>query len=153
MRHRYFTYWRNTLRWGYRLSIKQLLAFVGYSVIAYSFLLGFWLALFQVVAFTPLMEYLTADRVINSSIWVTRVAQALVGIPVMLHAVKTVIWLFTTAPHGQCGDTRYYTDTSHHPGTNHDSSNSTSTQSHVSHHDSCSSDSGSGGDCDSSSSD
>ncbi|EOC0143394.1 hypothetical protein ACI0YY_000588 [Cronobacter sakazakii] len=116
MRHRYFTYWRNTLRWGYRLSIKQLLAFMGYSVIAYSFLLGFWLALFQVVAFTPLMEYLTADRVINSSIWVTRVAQALVGIPVMLHAVKTVIWLFTTAPHGQCGDTGYYTDTSHHPG-------------------------------------
>lgn len=40
MRHRYFTYWRNTLRWGYRLSIKQLLAFMGYSVIAYSFFAG-----------------------------------------------------------------------------------------------------------------
>ncbi|HAU5471495.1 TPA: hypothetical protein JD193_04240 [Cronobacter sakazakii] len=33
-----------------------------------------------------------------------RIAQVLVGIPVMLPAIKTVIWLFTTAPHGQCGD-------------------------------------------------
>lgn len=153
MRHRYFTHWRNTLRWGYRLSIKQLLAFIGYSVVAYIFLLGFWLALAQVIAFTPLMEYLTADIVTNSSIWVTCFAQALVGIPLILHAIKTVIWLFTTAPHGQCGDTRYYTDTSHHPGTNHASYDSTSTISHSSHHDNCSSDSGSGGDCDSSSSD
>lgn len=153
MRHRYFTHWRNTLRWGYRLSIKQLLAFIGYSVVAYIFLLGFWLALAQVIAFTPLMEYLTADIVTNSSIWVTYFAQALVGIPLILHAIKTVIWLFTTAPHGQCGDTRYYTDTSHHPGTNHASYDSTSTILHSSHNDSCSSDSGSGGDCDSSSSD
>ncbi|MCL7707549.1 hypothetical protein M8368_29725, partial [Enterobacter kobei] len=83
MRHRYFTHWRNTLRWGYRLSIKQLLAFIGYSVVAYIFLLGFWLALAQVIAFTPLMEYLTADIVTNSSIWVTCFAQALVGIPLI----------------------------------------------------------------------
>ncbi|EMA4136534.1 hypothetical protein [Cronobacter turicensis] len=157
MQNRYFTHWRNTLRWGYRLSIKQLVVFIGRSVIAYIFLLGLWLAVFQAIAFTPLIDYLTADIITTAGVWVTRAAQALVGIPVILHAIKSVIWLFTTAPHGHSGDTRYYTDTSHHPGTNHSSYDSTVTHSHASHHssysDSCSSDSSSGGDSGSCSSD
>ncbi|EPE7488665.1 hypothetical protein ACSMAF_000678 [Cronobacter universalis] len=153
MKNRYLTDWRNTFRWGYRLSIKQLVVFIGRSVIAYIFLLGLWLAVFQVIAFTPLVEYLTADIIITTGTRVTYASQALVGIPVILHAIKSVIWLFTTAPHGHRGDTSYYTDTSHHPGINHASYDSPSTISHSSHHDSCGSDSGSGGDCGSSSSD
>ncbi|ELY4001253.1 hypothetical protein SMY28_001693 [Cronobacter dublinensis] len=151
MKSGYLTWLKNTFRWGYRLTIKQLVKFIMCSALMYCLLLGAWFALLQIMAFTPLIEYVTADQIILTSFSATRVIQALVGIPVVLHAIKSLIWLFTTAPHGHNGDTSYYTDTTHHPMNHHAmSDDTTTTHSHSSHHgsysDNCSSDSGSGGD-------
>ncbi|WP_105635296.1 hypothetical protein [Cronobacter dublinensis] len=151
MKSGYLTWLKNTFRWGYRLTFKQLVKFIMYSALMYCLLLGAWFALLQIMAFTPLIEYVTADQIIQTSFSATRVIQALVGIPVVLHAIKSLIWLFTAAPHGHNGDTSYYTDTTHHLMNHHATSgDTTTTHIHSSHHgsysDNCSSDSGSGGD-------
>ncbi|CCJ72299.1 FIG00554450: hypothetical protein [Cronobacter condimenti 1330] len=96
----YFIWLKNTFRWGYRLSIKQLFRFIFYSALAYCLLTGVLLVAFQIIARTPLINYLTVDDVMTTVTWGGRTIQALVGIPVALNAIKTFIWLFTTAPHG-----------------------------------------------------
>ncbi|EOC1287752.1 hypothetical protein ACI09O_001844 [Cronobacter muytjensii] len=150
MSHGYLIWLKNTFRWGYRLTIKQLVTFILYSALVYCLLSGAWFALVQIIALTPLTEYVTADEVILTSFSVTRSIQALVGIPVVLHVLKSFIWLFTRAPRGQNGDTSYYTDTTHHPVNNPAPGDSTPAHLSASHHhsysDSCSSDSGSDSD-------
>ncbi len=70
------------------MSGKQLTKFLLYSVLAFALLMGLYLLAWQVVIYTPVVDYLTAPVVMQFSLYAVQFFQVMVLLPVAIHLLK-----------------------------------------------------------------
>lgn len=89
----YFRTIKDAFSWQKKLGIKQLLLFTLYSVLAYIFLVGFYLVgtSLAIGIYTPLMDSLTADSISEITAKVLMTLKVILAIPLILHIIKTLV--------------------------------------------------------------
>ncbi|WP_436872926.1 hypothetical protein [Kosakonia sacchari] len=87
----YIAVYRNAFRRSHTLSGKQLATFLLYSVVVFALLMGLYLLAWQVVIYTPVINYLTAPGVMQFSIYAVHFFQLIVLVPVATHLLKMVV--------------------------------------------------------------
>lgn len=90
----YIATYRNAFRCSYILSGKQLAKFMLYSVVVFALLIGPYLLAWQVVIYTPMMEYLTAPGVMQFSTYAVHFFQVIVLLPMVIHLLKMMAAYF-----------------------------------------------------------
>jgi len=91
----WFVHFKRAFLWRCRLNGMELLRFVGLSILAYALLVGLMMVSLQMVAFTPLVERLTAAGVMAFTATAVKIFLALIFLPVGLHCLRSTIRLFT----------------------------------------------------------
>lgn len=90
----YIATYRNAFRRSYTLSGKQLAKFLLYSIGFFALLMGLYLLAWQVVIYTPMVDYLTAPGVMQFSIYAVHFFQFIVLLPVVILLMKMVTTYF-----------------------------------------------------------
>ncbi|MBS1207520.1 MAG: hypothetical protein H6R25_4419 [Proteobacteria bacterium] len=85
----YFRTFKEAFGWQRKLGLRALLIFIGKSFLAYVFLVGFYLVGLRLVLLTPVMDYLTTDKVVETTLDTMLGFRLVVLIPVVMHVVKT----------------------------------------------------------------
>ncbi|WBU47561.1 hypothetical protein PF050_13740 [Kosakonia pseudosacchari] len=70
------------------MSGKQLAKFLLYSVVVFALLMGLYLLAWQVVIYTPVVDYLTAPGARQFSLYAVHFFQVMVLLPVAIHLLK-----------------------------------------------------------------
>ncbi|MEQ4452609.1 MULTISPECIES: hypothetical protein [Kosakonia] len=90
----YIETYRNAFRRSHTLSGKQLAKFLLYSIGVFALLMGLYLLAWQVVIYTPVIDYLTAPGVMQFSIYAVHFFQFIVLLPVVILLMKMVAAYF-----------------------------------------------------------
>ncbi|SUB82890.1 Uncharacterised protein [Pragia fontium] len=92
----YFSTVKEAFNWRCKLGLKPLLIFMFKSVLAYIFLVGFYIVGFQILVRTPLMHYMSVENILNITKYTTLVIIIVVSVPVGLHILKFLIGCITS---------------------------------------------------------